>query len=76
MHPKLSFVLEDALDAAERGEKTLVFCSRVETTLSQLRLRYGDDVRIVWKNNPLSFHSHAQLAAEAASLLQRARGHR
>ncbi|WP_437737338.1 SNF2-related protein [Sorangium sp. So ce1335] len=31
VHPKLSFVLEDALDAAERGEKTLVFCSRVET---------------------------------------------
>ncbi|NUQ72876.1 MAG: DEAD/DEAH box helicase family protein [Polyangiaceae bacterium] len=34
-HPKLGFVLEDALNAAENGEKTLVFCARVET-LSEL----------------------------------------
>jgi superfamily II DNA or RNA helicase len=37
VHPKLSFVLEDALDAAERGEKTLVFCSRVETRAELVR---------------------------------------
>lgn len=30
-HPKLEWVLEDALDAAERGEKTLVFCARTAT---------------------------------------------
>jgi hypothetical protein len=34
-HPKLGFVLEDALNAADDGEKTLVFCARVET-LSEL----------------------------------------
>ena len=30
-HPKLNFVMTDALEAAERGDKTLVFCTRVET---------------------------------------------
>ncbi|HSN98989.1 MAG TPA: DEAD/DEAH box helicase family protein, partial [Candidatus Nanopelagicales bacterium] len=39
-HPKLSYVLEDALDAAERGEKTLVFCARVET-LAELARELG-----------------------------------
>jgi superfamily II DNA or RNA helicase len=35
-HPKFASAIADALDAADRGEKTLVFCSRVET-LEQLR---------------------------------------
>jgi hypothetical protein len=30
-HPKMDYVLRDALDAAERGEKTLVFCARIAT---------------------------------------------
>lgn len=30
-HPKMQFVLQDALDAAERGEKTLIFCARIAT---------------------------------------------
>lgn len=30
-HPKMQFVLRDALDAAQRGEKTLVFCARIAT---------------------------------------------
>jgi hypothetical protein len=30
-HPKMTFVLKDALDAADRGEKTLVFCARIAT---------------------------------------------
>ncbi|KAB2911576.1 MAG: helicase [Kofleriaceae bacterium] len=30
-HPKLDAVAHDALDAAERGEKTLIFCARVDT---------------------------------------------
>ncbi len=42
------------------------FCGRAETAIAMLRSRYGDDLRVVWKNNPLPFHSHAQLAAEAA----------
>jgi hypothetical protein len=36
-HPKLSHVVRDCLDAADRGEKTLVFCARVES-LRELRV--------------------------------------
>jgi protein-disulfide isomerase len=43
------------------------FCSRVETTMDQIKTTYGPDkVRIVWKNNPLPFHPNAKPAAEAA----------
>jgi protein-disulfide isomerase len=42
------------------------FCSRVEPTLKALRDKYGDKLRIVWKNEPLPFHNRAEPAAEAA----------
>ncbi len=42
------------------------FCSRVEPTLAQLRESYGNDIRFVWKNNPLPFHDNAMPASEAA----------
>jgi hypothetical protein len=35
-HPKLRDAIADALNAADRGEKTLIFCSRI-ATLEQLR---------------------------------------
>ena len=35
-HPKISKVLKDAIEAAECGEKTLIFCTRI-ATLEQLR---------------------------------------
>ena len=41
-HPKLSRVREDALDAAEHGEKTLIFCARI-ATLDQLRRELDAD---------------------------------
>jgi hypothetical protein len=40
-HPKLSYVVRDALDAADRGEKTLVFCARVES-LNELSRQLRD----------------------------------
>lgn len=46
------------------------FCSRVNSTLDEVRKSYGDDVRIVFKHNPLPFHKRAMpaaLAAECAS---------
>jgi protein-disulfide isomerase len=44
------------------------YCSRVEPTLDQVRQTYGaDQVRMVWKNNPLPFHPNAKPAAEAAT---------
>jgi protein-disulfide isomerase len=43
------------------------FCGRVEPTLKAIRDKYGDKVRIVWKNEPLPFHPAAEPAAEAAA---------
>jgi protein-disulfide isomerase len=31
------------------------FCSRIEPTLAQVLSAYGDDVRLIWKNNPIAF---------------------
>lgn len=42
------------------------FCARVEPTIHALREQYGNDLRLVWKNNPLPFHSNAMPAAEAS----------
>ncbi|MFK7989298.1 MAG: serine/threonine protein kinase PknE [Sandaracinaceae bacterium] len=50
------------------------FCNRVRPTLDQVQERYGRDVRIVFKHNPLPFHSDAMPAAEAASEVYARRG--
>ncbi|MGA2448761.1 MAG: thioredoxin domain-containing protein [Polyangiaceae bacterium] len=42
------------------------FCGRVEPTLKSLRDKYGDKLRLVWKNEPLPFHNRAEPAAEVA----------
>jgi protein-disulfide isomerase len=42
------------------------FCSRVEPTLKEVEQKYGNAVRIAWRNQPLPFHNHAMEAAEAA----------
>jgi protein-disulfide isomerase len=42
------------------------FCNRVQPTIKQILDTYKDDVRLVWANNPLSFHRNALPAAEAA----------
>jgi protein-disulfide isomerase len=42
------------------------FCSRVEPTLDALVKKYGNDLRIVWKDNPLPFHKEAGPAAQLA----------
>ncbi|MBX7101898.1 MAG: thioredoxin domain-containing protein [Myxococcaceae bacterium] len=65
-------------DAPARGAKeplvTIVewsdfqcpFCGRVVPTLKQIEDTYGKDVKVVFRNQPLPFHSNAKLAAEAA----------
>jgi protein-disulfide isomerase len=50
------------------------FCSRVEPTLKAVRDKYGDKVRLVWKNEPLPFHPAAEPAAEAAQELRNEKG--
>jgi protein-disulfide isomerase len=42
------------------------FCSKVEPTFKNLRQKYGDKIRFVWKNEPLPFHPRAEPAAELA----------
>ena len=42
------------------------FCGRAEVTLRALRARYGNDIRFVWKNEPLSIHDRARPAAQVA----------
>ena len=42
------------------------FCSRALPTMAQILREYPDEVRLVFKHNPLSFHKDAPLAAEAA----------
>ncbi len=50
----------------EFGDFECPFCDRARGTLEELRRRYGNRLRIVWKNNPLPFHANAMLAAIAA----------
>jgi protein-disulfide isomerase len=42
------------------------FCSRVTPTLKQIKETYGKDVRVLFRHQPLPFHSNAKLAAEAS----------
>ena len=42
------------------------YCKRTIPTVEKIMNTYGDDVRVVFKNNPLPFHKEAPLAAEAA----------
>jgi protein-disulfide isomerase len=43
------------------------YCARAEEALRQVRARYGDKVRVVWKHLPLPFHDRAEPAAELAA---------
>jgi protein-disulfide isomerase len=42
------------------------FCARTAPVMRQLREKYKDDVRIVFRHMAMSFHKRASLAAEAA----------
>src|SRR5687768_16900195 len=51
----------------EFSEFQCPFCSRVGPTIKQIKETYGPQkVRIVWKDQPLSFHPNARPAAMAA----------
>lgn len=50
------------------------FCKRVEPTIDQLRTAYGDKLRVVWKDQPLSFHPRAEPAAELARAARAQKG--
>lgn len=54
----------------EFSEFQCPYCQRVGATLDQVVEEYGDQVRIVFKHNPLSFHDRAEPAARAAIAAQ------
>lgn len=42
------------------------FCKRAESSLQVVRRKYGDKLRLVYRNFPLQSHANAQKSAEAA----------
>jgi protein-disulfide isomerase len=42
------------------------YCKRAADLLTDVQARYGDDVRVVFRNFPLPYHTNASLAAQAA----------
>jgi protein-disulfide isomerase len=46
------------------------YCAQAHDTVHQLRERYADRVRIIFRHFPLAFHEHARLAAQAAAAAQ------
>ena len=58
---------KDALvTIVEFSEFQCPFCARVLPSTKEIQDTYGDDVRIVWRNLPLSFHQNADPAAQLA----------
>ena len=50
----------------EFGDFQCPFCRAAESTVNAVRLKYGDRVRLVYVDFPLSFHNHSMDAANAA----------
>ena len=50
------------------------FCGKLATTFERVAEAYGDDVRFVFKHEPLSFHPHARLAAEVGQAVMALKG--
>lgn len=70
----VTYRADDPIRGRELAKVTIVefsdfqcpYCGRVEPTIRQVMDTYKDDVRVVWKHLPLSFHPNAMPAAEAA----------
>jgi protein-disulfide isomerase len=42
------------------------YCSRAEATVDEVMKKYGDKVRLVYRDYPLAFHQNAETASQAA----------
>ena len=62
-----------ALTVVEFSDFECPYCARAAETMKALKEKYGDKVRFVFRQYPLSFHKKAQLVAEA-SLAAHAQG--
>src|SRR5690606_19039356 len=65
---------EPLVTIVEFSEFQCPFCKRVLPTMKQIIDTYGDDVQIVWKDNPLGFHPRAQPASNVARAVYKAKG--
>lgn len=65
---------EPLVTIVEFSEFQCPFCQRVTSTLAQILETYGDDVQIVWKDNPLGFHPRAKPAANLARAIYQEKG--
>lgn len=66
---------DDALmTIVEFGDFECPFCKEKAPTMTQLRAKYGDDLRVVWLNYPIPSHANARPAASAALEAQAQKG--
>ncbi len=65
---------EPLVTIVEFSEFQCPFCKRVGPTMKQILDTYGDDVQIVWKDNPLGFHPRAAPASNVARAIYKAKG--
>lgn len=65
---------EPLVTIVEFSEFQCPFCKRVLATTNQILETYGDDVQIVWKDNPLGFHPRAAPASNVARAVYKAKG--
>jgi protein-disulfide isomerase len=66
---------QDALvTIVEFGDFQCPFCKRIETTMEALRRANAADVRVVWKDHPMSMHKEAAAAANFARELRKQKG--
>ncbi|MGZ3424628.1 MAG: DsbA family protein [Polyangiales bacterium] len=64
----------DPVRGGKRAKVTIVefsdfqcpFCGKASTTMEALLKKYDEDLRLVWKDEPLDFHKEAMPAAKAA----------
>jgi len=69
---------EDAFKGGKDAYVTMVefsefqcpFCAKINPSVKQIMDTYGEDVKVVFKHNPLPFHKDAPLAAEASMAAQ------
>lgn len=54
------------IELVEFSDFECPYCRQLEPVLKQLRAKYGDRLRLVWKDFPLPIHGQARGAAEAA----------
>jgi protein-disulfide isomerase len=65
---------EPLVTIVEFSEFQCPFCKRVGPTIAKVLETYGDDVQVVWKDNPLGFHPRALPASAVAREVYKQKG--